>query len=170
MMREADKKKQAIIKDEEVDLSSFIQERSMMIDEGLRGQNQMSYDSIKYDVQQSDKESVAPVPLPNVDDTKLDFSELQSEAPKKVVDDYGVEDPVCKPIVGDTGSPVFEEKSVTHSKKSVRFSEENEPQRVQDDKIVSKPQAPSAAKKLGSAPREMVPANALSAEARKMIQ
>lgn len=131
MMREAEKKKAPVVKDENADLSSFIQERSMMIDEGLRGQKEMSYDSIKYDAQQSEI-AAEPEPLPNADDTKLDFSELQSEAPKmtQVMDDYGIEEPSNKDI---TGSPSRE--SVARSKKSVRFSEdcEEEPLRVKDE-------------------------------------
>lgn len=101
MMREpAEKKKTPVVpeKDEEADLSSFIHERSLMIDEGIRGQKEMSYDSIKYEARRSEEDAAAPVPLPNVDDTKLDFSELQSEVPKltQIVDDYGVEEPLSK--------------------------------------------------------------------------
>ena len=61
----------------------------------------MSYDSIKYDAQQSEN-AADPEPLPEADDTKLDFSELQSEAPKVIqaMDDYGIEEPGNQAITG----------------------------------------------------------------------
>ena len=66
------------------------------------------------------------MPLPNADDTKLDFSELQSEAPKQpqIMDDYGVEEAANRNITGSPSKESVVSSLVARSKKSVRFSED----------------------------------------------
>ena len=133
---------------EEQELSSFLHERSMMIDEAQK--NTSPIDS------RPQEEVSAPV-----NDSRIDFSEPQSHA-RDEVDDYGVEEP--EPLSHAVGSPSKE--STVRSKKSVRFSQD-----VADNfaKSVDKPTVDGPTKMLTDAPREMVPASALSKDARAMI-